>query len=371
MRYLIFTNTPAHVHVYKNVVRRLEDRGHDVHILARDYTCTKDLLEYYDLPFEIYGHHDTAAYSNTGMARELATQLLKIPVSAKRFDPDVVVGLGAYTAYAGTLLRAETILLRDSAPGTLLPKLASKFADVVLTPDVYGLDLGPNHYTFPGLKECAYLHPDVFESDPSVREELGVGPDERFVMLRFNSFDAMHDAGKKGFSLEDRRELVEHLSEQATVLVSDEGDDMEFDDLPARPYDIHPGRMHDALAEASLLIADTGTMVTEASLLGTPAIRSSAFVDQEFGEFAELERHGLIDNITEFDAVVERADELLADESVPELWQERRRTFMEERVNLTELIVDVVTDPRSVSHNASLTRYRERQAATQTDATPL
>ncbi|WP_101298331.1 DUF354 domain-containing protein [Halegenticoccus soli] len=348
MRYLIFTNTPAHVHVYKNVVRKLQERGHTVHILARNYTCTVPLLEHYDLPHGMYGRHDATAYSTLDFGRELAWHLIKVPVEARSFDPDVVFGCGAYAAYAGTATGARTILLRDSAPGTFLPKLSSKFADLVLTPDVYGLDLGPNHYTFAGLKECAYLHPDVFEPDPEVREHLGVGPDERYAILRFNAFDAMHDAGKAGFTPAQRRALVERLSEHVRVFVSDEGGRMRFDDLPAEPYDIPPALIHDALAEASLLVADTGTMVTEAALVGTPAIRSSAFIDQEFGEFSELERWGLIENITDYDAVVERSEELLADGDAGERWAEKRAAYMEDRLNLTDLLVDVATDPTAV-----------------------
>ncbi|MEA5389539.1 hypothetical protein VB773_22160 [Haloarculaceae archaeon H-GB2-1] len=61
MRYLIFANTPAHVHLYRNVVPALEDRGHDVLILGRDYGCTKALLDYFELPYRIYGGRTRAS----------------------------------------------------------------------------------------------------------------------------------------------------------------------------------------------------------------------------------------------------------------------------------------------------------------------
>jgi predicted glycosyltransferase len=356
MKYLIFTNTPAHVHVYKNVVGELEDRGHTVRILARDYTCTKPLLEFYDLPFAIYGRKGATSYSNSKFARELAWQFVKIPAEAKNYDPDVVFGCGAFAALAGTVTNSRTILVRDSAPGSLLPKVASKFADAVLTPEVYDLDLGSNHYTFDGHKECAYLHPENFEADPSVRERLGVGPDEDYVLLRFNSFDAMHDAGAAGFTPAQRRELIERLAEHAKVFVSDEGNTMRFDDIPAEPYEVHPAYIHDALAEASLLVADTGTMVTEAALVGTPAVRYDVFPDEEFGEFAELARRGLIDETTEFDEVLDRSHEVLSDESADEDWEQKRLAYFDGRVNLADLIVDVATNPTDLDRIDSVRR---------------
>ena len=45
MNIAVFTNTPAQVHFYKNIIKNLEDRGHQVSILARDYGETLDLLD--------------------------------------------------------------------------------------------------------------------------------------------------------------------------------------------------------------------------------------------------------------------------------------------------------------------------------------
>jgi predicted glycosyltransferase len=96
------------------------------------------------------------------------------------------------------------------------------------------------------------------------------------------------------------------------------------------------------LAEAELLVADTQTMVTEAALLGTPAIRSNSFVGEgDMGNFLELERQDLVFNIAEFDDVLEQAATLLETDGVKETWRARRDAFMAEKVNLTDLLVDL------------------------------
>ena len=354
MKYLFFNNTPAHVHLYKHAVRELEDRGHDVLVLGRDYGCTVDLLEYYEIPHRIYGRCETTKYS---LFRELPHHYLNIAKELRRFDPDLIFGMGSYSAHAGVFSRTPTVLLLDSEPTSLDHLLSRPFAEAILTPHAFGKDLGEKHYRFRGFKETAYLHPDVYEPETDVREELGLGPDERFAVLRFNAFGSHHDVGHGGFTPERRRELVSRLSDHATVLVSDEGDDLDLDAIDARPFDLHPALLHDALAEAHLLVADTQTMVTEAALLGTPAVRSNSFVgEDDMGNFLELERNDLVFNVAEFDAVLDRSESLLRDGDAKARWQRRREEFVDDKVNLTETIVDVARNLGAVERVETLSR---------------
>lgn len=368
MRQLFFTNTPAHVHLYKHAVQELRERGHDARILARDYGCTTDLLDWYDLPYTTYGQCDTSKYS---LLRNLPNHYRNILSYTVRFDPDLVFGMGAYSAHAGAIARSPVVLILDSEPTSLDHKISRPFADAMLTPTAFQKDLGENHYEFPGFKECAYLHPDVYEPAGDVRDRLGLDPDERFVLVRFNAFGSHHDVGEGGFNPTQRRALVEELAEEATVLLSDEGEEMDTETLPAREFDLHPALLHDALAEADLLVADTQTMVTEAALLGTPAIRSNSFVGQDdMGNFIELEERGLVRNHRAFDEVLDAATELLADPTATERWERRREAFMSETVNLTDVIVDVATDPESIEARTEMTRRHEadRSRLTETSA---
>lgn len=356
MRILVFANTPAHVHLYRHTVDRLEAAGHDVLVLTREYACTTDLLEFFGMPYRIYGTHGTESYSKLRFAREIGGQFATIAREARRFDPDVIFGRGPYAAYAGTLTRTPVVLVLDDEPGDFNHTVSRPFADTILSPAVTRRDLGDDHYTFDGFKECAYLHPDVFERDENVREFLGVDPDEPYVIVRFNALDALHDAGLEGFSPHQRRDLIQRLSDHATVFVSDEGGEMELRELPARPYSLHPALIHDAMAEASLLVADTGTMATEAALLGTPAFRYRGTDDHEYGEFQELERAGLAEQFDEYAAIRERALEILADDGAAARWQRRRQAYVTDLVNLTELLVDVAESRGVIDQLSSSTR---------------
>jgi hypothetical protein len=356
MRYAFFTNTPAHVHLYKHAVRALEAEGHDVLVLGRDYGCTEALLDAYDLPYVVYGSCETSKLS---LFSRLPGHYATIARTVREFDPDLLFGMGGYAAHAGLVSRTPVVLILDSEPTSLDHAVSRPFARAILTPHAFEKELGSNHYRFRGFKETAYLHPDVFEADPSIRDRLGVGPDEPYAIVRFNAFGSHHDVGQGGFTPDQRRTLLDRLSDDATVFVSDEGDDLAVGSLgdDVRPYDLHPARLHDALAEARLLVADTQTMVTEAAMLATPAVRSNSFVgDDDMGNFLELESEGLVRNVGAFDEVVETATDLLADADAPARWARRRDDYVADVVNLTDVITAVATAEGAVDRVDAVSR---------------
>lgn len=362
MRIGIFTNTPAHVHLYRNAIAKLKDDGHDIVVFARDDGCALDLLKYFGINHYVYASVDNA---KRNLFLKFPRHLRNIHKIVQKESLDLVLGMGVYSAFAGSASRTPTVLLTDSEPMVMRHIAISKspFVEAILTPESFKRDLGKKHYTFDGFKETSYLHPDVYTSTGTVRQELGIG-DDPFVLIRFNAFNGHHDVGRRGFTSEEKSELIERTSEYATVFISDESGRLDFDKSAARPYDAHPALIHEALAEAELLIADTQTMVTEAALLGTPAIRSNSFVgDGDMGNFTELERADLVYNLSEFNSVVDTAEELLARPDTRESWERKRSKFLSEKCNLTSLIIDIINQmdatgsvKDAVRMNSDLTR---------------
>jgi hypothetical protein len=338
VRLLVCANTPKHVHVYRGAVERLRAQGHEVLVLARDYQCTTALCEHFDLPYETYGSLDSTKGS---LLRRLPGHYARLLPRAVRFSPDLVLGMGSYAAHAGLVTRAPVVLLLDSEHHPLDHAISHPFADALLTPHAFRKDLGANHYRYRGFMELAYLHPAQFRRDPSVREALGVG-DGTFSVVRFNAFGSHHDVGESGFGPDDRAELVERLTEFGPVVVSAERDADVTDRPGVHPYDLHPARMHHVLAEADLLVADTATMVTEAALLCTPAVRSSSFAGaDDFGNFHELAAAGLAESYADPDEAVARAVALAGDPNAVARWTGRLHSYLDGLVDLTSLIVEV------------------------------
>jgi hypothetical protein len=100
---------------------------------------------------------------------------------------------------------------------------------------------------------------------------LNVAPDTRYALVRFVRWDAWHDTKLVGgFSLDQKRELIQRLSKHMRVFISSEAE------LPAdlEPYRIQIpiDRMHDVQAAAALFVGESATMASESVVLGTPAI---------------------------------------------------------------------------------------------------
>ncbi|SMO54033.1 DUF354 domain-containing protein [Halorubrum cibi] len=364
MRFVFFTNTPAHVHLYKHAVDRLQRAGHEVFVLGRDYGCTVALLERYELPYRLYGSCGTTKGS---VFRNLPRHYANLVPAVRSFDPDVIFGVGAYAAHAGLASGTPAVLILDSEPTSIDHAISRPFAAALLTPHAFRKDLGKKHYQFHGFCEAAYLHPDVYRPNPGIRDELGLEADEEFVLLRFNAFGSHHDVGQSGFTPDQRRRLIETFAEHATVFVSDEGGTRDSDSLPAREFDVHPALLHDALSAARLVVTDTQTVCTEAALLGTPVIRSNSFVgDDDMGNFRELERQGLVVNTDEFEEVLATGTGVLRDEAVGVEWRRRRNEYVGGLVNLTDVIV-AVAEAGGAAAVSGLERWRAGTEGTNSD----
>jgi len=262
------------------------------------------------------------------------------------FDPDLIFGIGSYAAHAGAITQTPVVNIFDSEPTEIDQLISRPFTNVLLTPSSFERNLGDKHYLFEGFKETAYLHPNQVQSSSEyIHESLQIESDQPYVLVRFNAFGSHHDVGKSGFSMSEKKQLIELLSEYAVVFISDEGGDIDYNEIQGRKFDLHPGKMHKALEHAELLVADTQTMVTEAALLGTPAIRSNSFVgESDMGNFKDLEKNNLIYNEREFSDVLDRAVHILEDDSSKNRWRKHRDEYLKEKIDLTQLIIDIITE---------------------------
>ncbi len=145
---------------------------------------------------------------------------------------------------------------------------------------------------FNGNFELAYLHPNYFKPDPSIYKILGIKENEKYVLLRFVTHTSMHDSGHKGFTNEEKINIVDKFSECAKVFISSEVPLPE--QLKKYELKIPPERIHDVINYASLLYGESATMASEAAVLGTPAV----FVDFNGRGYTDEEelKYGLVFN---------------------------------------------------------------------------
>ncbi|MFB6130541.1 MAG: DUF354 domain-containing protein, partial [Salinigranum sp.] len=261
MKVLFDVNHPAHVHLFKNAIRTLEDDGADVVVTSRRKEVTTRLLDAYGI--------DHRPLSGTGqgvvaLAAEWTAREFRMLDVARRFRPDVFVSRpNPPVVHASKLIGSPNVIVNDTEiKSQTIDRLFSlathAFIDVYCTPP--GLET-PNdsarHYTM-DFQELAYLHPNWFTPDPTVLEEYGVSVEDPYFVVRLCAWNAYHDVGYTGFSPAAQRELISSLSEHGDVYVTSENPLPA--DLSEYRLPIPPHLVHHLLYYADLYVGDSGTM---------------------------------------------------------------------------------------------------------------
>ena len=340
MKVIITIQHPAHVHFYRYVIDELEAAGHETFVFARENDLAVPLLDYYDIP------HEVLAGPQDSLSELIRVQLIyewRLLRRARRIDPDVMTAIGGVAvSHVAPIVGARSVVFLDNE-GFACHKVTVPFADAVCTPRRHGDEYGAKHVRYDGYHELAYLHPNRFDPAPAALRSHGVDPDERYFVLRFRKWDALHDVGAGGFSLDGKRELVSMLVDHGEVYITS------TDDLPS---DLEPHRLpvpshliHDLLYFADCYAGDSATMATEAAVLGTPAVRVQSFAaDERMTNFVELEEeYGLLRSTHDEEIALDYVEELVTDPDASKQWRERRRRLFDDKIDVVPYVVELLT----------------------------
>jgi len=334
LRVLVDVAHPAHAHLFRNAVDALAARGHDVRVAAREKDVTTALLDAHGLDYVVCS---ATRDGPLALPREWAVRELSLYRYARQFRPDVVLShLNPAAAHVAAAVGAESIVFHDTEVASAAEGVTLPFVDTVCTPAEFTRDLPGEHVRYAGFHELAYLHPARFDPDPDVLRRRGVDPGASFSVVRLVSMDAHHDVGADGFDGETVRRLVDRLADHGDVYLSTEGPLPEAFADHALPVASH--ELLDLLAYADCYVGDSGTMATEAGVLGTPAVRYDP-LDAEMGNFAALADYGLVASTTDETEALERAVELAGDPDAGRRWARRRRDLLADKVDVTAFAV--------------------------------
>lgn len=344
MNILITIQFSAHVHLFRNAIPRLRAEGHEVRVCARRKGINIELLEAYDIEHTVLCDEPDGWLD---LARTQLTYEYRVLREALRFDADVITASqGMTAAHVSAVTGAESHIFLDTETDiSKANALFTPFADKIYTPRYQRSDWGDKQVRYDSFHELAYLHPNTFDPDPSTLSARGVDPDEPYFVVRFDAFHAAHDIGKRGFSEDAKRDLIESLDERGEVYISHEGglpEEWSEYALPAPPHEFHH-----LLYYADAFVGEVATTACEAAVLGTPTVRVSPFAgEDDLSYLVELER--------EYDLArsfpVEREREAIAtvrdladDSETTEIWRRRRQDLLDDKLDMTEFMVSALT----------------------------
>jgi uncharacterized protein len=294
---------PAHVLVFRPLIRILRERGDEVEITARDYAQTLELLELHGIEAEVFGTH--GGRSRIGKARSLTSRLgaLRRWAKGRGFDAGLAHGSHELTITARRLGFPSSTTF-DYEFAWLQHQLGCRAATYVVVPEAippgrlrpYGVR-PPKLRQYPGLKEEYYL--SDFEPDRSVLDVLGLGGEPTLVVVRTPpDVSLYHRRSNPLFP-----QVLEHLGRQEDVQVvvlprtKEQGAYVRSLELPAV---VVPDRAVDAqslIALSDLVVSAGGTMNREAAALGVPVY--TTFGGRLGGVDEELIRQGRLVPITD------------------------------------------------------------------------
>lgn len=335
MRILIDIGHPAHVHYFRNFIKLMKDRGHEFLVISREKEITNQLLNNYDIPFVSRGKGSSNV---KGKIIYFFKAIWFLYTRTRKFKPDLAISVTAYTPLIAWLNRVPSIVLNDTEHAKLHHLICFPFANYILTPECYRLDLGKKQIRFKGYLELCYLHPNMFKPNPGILEEIGIENDEKYVIFRFVSWEAAHDVGHSGLSLKTKQKAAHELSKHARVFITSEGKLPE--DLEQYRIKFPPEKIHDALAFSSLLYGESATMASECACLGVPSI----FHDNDGRGYTdeEEEEYGLVFNYTESEEDQERSLEKaleIINETQNDKWKESAKKLLSEKIDVTSFLI--------------------------------
>lgn len=336
MKILVDIGHPAHVHLFKHFAWEMQERGHNILFTCRDKEFEIQLLTNYGFKFINFGKK----YKSTlGKILGMFIFDFKELMASIKFKPDILISHGSiYAAHAAWLMRKPHISMEDTYNFEQI-RLYLPFTKHVLTADYEHPLKSKKLIKYAGYHELAYLHPNHFTPNKSVLNELGINQGEKYVIIRFVSWNASHDIGHKGISYENKLKAIKEFEKYAKVFISSEGKLPQ--DLEKYRIKIKPERMHDALAYAALVWGESFTIPAECSILGVPSVinhdtRSLYLKEQE-------EKYGLCFNFTESleDQLkaIEKGVELLKSEGLKNEWLVKRNKMLAEKIDVTSFMV--------------------------------
>lgn len=252
------------------------------------------LLEASGLPFEVLPLGRPGGSLLSG-AVELIRRSWALRQRIRRHGVKVVLTRNPSGAIAAFGTRATSIFDTDDGRSVGIHYWTSRpFANIITSSSFDSETHGR------ALRQYRALKAQMFTRDrPQANVGIGAACSSREVPLfvaRFSAHTATHDSRVWGLNKGTRLQLLSILKACGNLVVSIEGHEPT---LQSRSGDsqncsrLNPDSFLELIADADLVVSDSGSVCAEAALLGTPSIVFGSFVSNRF-YIRELETRGLL-----------------------------------------------------------------------------
>jgi hypothetical protein len=303
MRIWIDMTASAHPLVFRPIINRLREQGHEVEVTARDYAQTIELLEMQGIEYTAFGRHGGESRTKKLAALFTRARHMRKFAKGKHFDLAACHGSNDLPI-AARRLGVPAVDMFDYEFASYQHNVGCRLSRRVMTPESipperlrrYGVD-DKKLAQYPGLKEEYYLAD--FEPNPAVLEQLGIDAEKVLVILRPPPDVSLYHRKSNPLFPQVVRHLGTHEGLKAVVLPRTTAQ-REYVRSLELPSLIVPDGAVDAqslIAFSDLVVSAGGTMNREAVALGTPVY--TTYGGRLGGVDEELIRQGRLRPLTD------------------------------------------------------------------------
>jgi predicted glycosyltransferase len=313
----------------------MEEREHQFFMTARNKEVAQKLLLAYGIEFKSRGKGGKGLFEKIIYTLRTDFQLLNF---ARTFKPDILLSCSSpYLAHVSNRINKPHICIDDTDIAKYEHLMYVPFSDCIISPVGYNKNFGKKHIFVNSIFDLLYLHPRYYTSDPTIKEKLRIDDRKKTVFMRFTSMSANHDWGYNKISFADKLLMINKLSEKYRVIISSE---VELpDNLKQYKINFEPEEIHSALSYCDLFIGESGSMSTEAAILGIPSINLTASAN-DVGVFKQLVEKKLLFLIPHAEQALQKAVQILTNENFDiNVYRLSINEFISKKLDLTSFLV--------------------------------
>jgi uncharacterized protein len=347
-KYLFFFVHPSKYYLFRHTINYLKQKGHQVDIAIIKKDVLEDLVkqegwEYVNIFPEGRRSKRNGSFSILfATAVNFIKTIYRLHKLTKGIKYNLFITDDCLTI-TGWYKQISSIFFIDNELSTVPESsLLLRFADTIIAPNC--VKLGKYEFKkagFNGYKELAALAPDHFYPNPEIIDTFNSNK-EPYSVIRLVAMTASHDRGIKGILDDQLRKLISTLTEHGNVFISTEKCIPE--EFKKYLINVMPQEISHVLYYADLFIGDSGTMASEAAVLGTPSLMFHDFIGRLSVMREKEEKYQLMYgfNTHQFENMQAKIKELLQMPDLKHEWQKRRNRMLEDMEDVNQFIVNLI-----------------------------
>ncbi|GIK22980.1 MAG TPA: DUF354 domain-containing protein [Ignavibacteriaceae bacterium] len=343
MKYLFYFVHPAKYHLFRYTILKLKEEHNTVDIVINSKGVLEDLLIKEGWKYKnIFpkGRNISSKPSIIKSGLKFLLTLFRLEIYLwENGKYDIFITDDALVVN-GWFRHIPSYIFNDNDIETIrINKILFYFATMIICPT--STFLGPfenKKISFKGNKALAHLHPKYFSPDEKTIIKYGFIK-YKYIIVRLAILNATHDANKNiGIQENDINKLIEISGDKFKIIILNERKiKAEYSKFY---YPGQPNEIFDFFAYAKLVISDSGTMATEASVLGTPNILINKLA-KYIGVHKELKNAGLQLFFDCFDEALLIICEFINEDQSVINWNERKEKYLSRCDDPNEIFINL------------------------------